>query len=149
MKYPAFVVFGLLAIIGVASCRLTPKRTAFTQIMAWIADSTRERFALSEIQDLPPWTAVYLFGPYTPESAIRKTLGFEWSGAGIFKLHERDDIHLAVFVTATNLIRVEEWSRVRLDCAPDLTGITLAPDRVIQIVRSTKVPTLELAETSL
>jgi hypothetical protein len=146
MKYVAYTIAGFLAIIGGISCRVTPMRTALAQITAWLADSTKEHFSLSEIQDLPPWTALYLFAPYTSESTIRQKLGFEWPDAGAFKLEERDDIHLAVFVTTTNLARVEVWSRGRFDCSTDMTGIPLDPGTSVRIARASKVPTLDLAE---
>src|SRR4029079_5892657 len=100
MKCTLHILSLLLAMGSIVSCRLTPPATASAQIATWpSADSGRSQFMLSEIQDVPPWTALYFFAPYTPTSAIEQRLGFEWPDAKRFSLDSREDIHLAVFVS--------------------------------------------------
>jgi hypothetical protein len=129
------------------SCRLTPSSTAEAQISTWVsADSGRTQFTLSEIQDLSAWTALHVFAPYTPTSTIQQKLRFEWPDVKRFSLDARNDIHLAVFVSGTNVVRVEEWGRGRFDCSPGLAGQVLLPSAIIRIDRGKAVPTLTLAE---
>src|SRR5881409_29675 len=103
----------VVLVLGVAvACRITPHVTASAQIAGWVAENSgREQFTLSEIQDLPAWTALYVFRPYTPTTRMQEKLGFDWKDAGRFGLDQRDGIHLAVFVFGTNVVRVEEWER--------------------------------------
>lgn len=130
-----------------AGCRQTHSATASEQIGAWVAEgSGRNRFTLAEIQELPPWTALYIFAPYTPTSTIHKQLGFGWPDAKRFNLDAREGIHLAVFVSGTNVVHVEEWKRDRFDCRQALTGHILLPSKIIKIDRTKPVPTLAFAE---
>ena len=148
MKRAIHILAILLAMGWIVSCRLTPSSTAGAQISTWVsADSGKTQFTLSEIQDLPPWTALHVFAPYTPTSTIQQTLGFEWPDAKRFSLDARDDMHLAVFVSGTNVVRVEEWGRGRFDCSSGLAGHVLLPSSIIQIGRAKAVPTLSLAES--
>src|SRR5664280_3066 len=141
-------ILAVLLVVGLAvGCRLTPSLTASAQIGTWVAEgSGRDHFKLSEIQDLPAWTSLYVFAPYTPTSMIRQKLGFEWRDAKRFSLDTRDDIHLAVFISGTNVARVEEWGRGQFDCSSVLTGHALLASTVIHIDRTKAVPTLTIAE---
>ncbi len=88
----SWVLLGLLVTVG---CRVSPSRIASEQIQSRAADtSSSDRFALSELRDLPPWTSLHVFDPYTPTATINQRLGFEWSDANSFRLDKRDDIYL-------------------------------------------------------
>jgi hypothetical protein len=124
---------------------VAPSATASAQITGWAKDG-KERFELSQIQDLRPWTALHVFAPYTSVLSIQQQLGFEWRDAGSFDLDMRDDIYLAVFVSEKQVVRVEEWRRGAFDCLPILTGRALSPSSVIYIDRTNPVPRLTVAE---
>jgi len=116
--------------------------TAGDQIRHW-TDSGRGSFALSELQDLPAWTRLAIFGPYTPASRIQQTLGFEWKQAGTFGLELREDIYLAVFVSSDRVVRAEEWSR-HFEWSPE--SLSLNPSTVLMVDRFGSRPTLKIAE---
>ena len=134
--------------IGISvSCRVAPSSTASAQIDKWsTASSGVDHFALSEIQGLGPWSAAYVFNPYTSTTTMNQTLGFEWRGGKRFDLESRDDIHLAVFVSGTNVVHVEEWRRDKFDCSPALTGRALTPSTIIRVDRSRPLPAITIAE---
>jgi hypothetical protein len=138
----------LLASITIFGCHATPPSKASAQIGQWIATG-EDRFTLSQIQDLPPWTALHVFAPYTPTTIIEQHLGFEWQDASRLNLDARDDIHLAVFVLETTVAHVEEWERTRFDCGPDLTGHVLSPSATIRIDRTKDLPTLTTYDAAL
>jgi hypothetical protein len=128
---------------------MSPSRTASGQIQSRTADtSSSDRFALSELQELPAWTSLHVFAPYTPTATINQRLGFKWPDADRFRLHERDDIHLAVFVSGSTVVRVEEWKRTPFDCSPALSGKALLPTSVLRIDRSKPTPLLDLSDVA-
>jgi hypothetical protein len=55
------------------------------------------------------WDRMYVFGPYTPESKIQEVLGFELKEN--FRIDERDDINLLVFVKDNNVIQLIYFPR--------------------------------------
>jgi hypothetical protein len=141
------------AILCVLACaaggcgRLAPAPRASDQIAGWFAEgSARNSFTLSDLHDLPPWTALYVFSPYTPTTEIQKTLGFEWADAGRFNMDMREGVNLAVFVSSNAVVRVEEWHRDRFECGHELAGRQLRPSMVIRIRRETPRPVLTIAE---
>jgi hypothetical protein len=83
------ILIGLaIAFLGLGnSCKFQRPVTAEAQIRRIAATvSGRDSFALSELCDMPSWSKLYVFGPYTPTSRIQQTLGFEWKEAGSFGL---------------------------------------------------------------
>ena len=147
MKRTIHILAVLLVVGIIVGCRVAPSSTARTQIEKWsTTNSGRDHFTLSEIQDLLPWSNLYVFGPYTPTPTMNQALGFEWQDAKRFNLDSRDDIHLAVFVSNSNVVRVEEWPRGGFGCGPVLTGRGLSAKTVIQIDRSRPLRVLTIAE---
>jgi hypothetical protein len=147
MRRGVLISFILVALGCAVSCRETPPVMAYSQISLWsAADSGRVRFTLSELQGLPEWTALHVFAPYTPVASIRAKLNFEWPEARGFRLEMRDDMHLAVFVSGTKVVRVEEWKRSDFDCSRALTQHALVPGTIVQIDRTTGFPTLTLVD---
>src|SRR5689334_6582390 len=118
-------LLGLLASVG---CQVAPSRTASAQIEARASDpSHTNRFSLSELKHVPPWASLQLSAPYTSTVTINQRLGFQWADADRFGLAKRDDIYLAVFVSGSKVVRVEEWKRSRFDCSPALSQQSLSP----------------------
>lgn len=142
-------VLTFLFVLGIStSCRVAPSLAPSQQIDKWISANTdSNQFELSDIQELPLWSAAYVFPPYTSTTTINQTLGFEWQDVKRFKLDARDDIHLAVFVSGSNVVYAEEWKRDKFDCSPMLSGQVLTPRTVIQIDRLQHVPLLTISES--
>ena len=147
---PTYRTVWLLGAVGCGPTptRPTPARTAAVQIAGIVADPARSSFTLSEIDDVPPWTALHVFAPYTDAATLRSQLGFRWADASRFHIENRDDIHLAVFVSGTNVVRVEEWERRAFDGDPALGRRPWTPRDVLRIIRGKGVPKLTPTESN-
>ncbi len=142
----AIIFIGLaVALLGLGSgCKHQRPLTAAAQIRRMAAaDAGRDSFALSELRDMPSWTTLYVFGPYTPTNRIQQTLGFEWKEADNYGLEASETSYLAVFVSGGRVVRAEKWPRY-VEWSPE--SLSLTPTTVVTIDRSGARPILKIAE---
>ena len=126
-----------------------PEKSMSTQIDRWTRRwPGRKNFVLSEIEDQPTWSALYVFGPHTPPETVEPALGFKsneafWSAFNLF--HHKEDFYSALFVSGSNIVRTDTWVRSS-DWSSNLLGRALSPTTVVSIDRSGPRPLMTLVE---
>ena len=97
----------VIALTVLAACKLTPSVSVAGAIKVKLRDGHTSTIKLSEITDFK-WEKAFLFGPYTPDSDIQQTLGFEWPDVKKFGLSSSDTFWLLVFTEGKKVVRAEE-----------------------------------------
>jgi len=98
-----------LLLFGAAGCHDSSPGISVS-IAAQFRDSAGESVDLGKAYEAA-WDRVCVFGPYTGNGAVRRSLGFEWNADGKSVIRSNDGIALLLFVRAKEVVAYAEHPR--------------------------------------
>lgn len=96
----------------------------------FVQDKTRTTMRISELTQFQ-WQKLYIFGPYTSNEEIAKTLGFEWSEVSSTNIDYDESINLLIFVADTKVVHSLELPR---SCGDFQRNVSYTPEEANFII---------------
>lgn len=114
------------------SCNSQERRLSLSLASA-IEQASQTKPALLVIASVTDyaWDKMFIFGPYTPEATIQKSLGSPWEGARKSGIESNDSFCLLVFMHNGKVIQSGSFSRASGDFAGLSSTNALSPSEAV------------------